>query len=393
MPFSKKNILYVIPYFVPAWSYGGPVKVSYDFSEELIKRGNRVTVITTDVLDNNTRNRKLYEKINGIKIFRFKNISNFLAKKFNFYAPIGLRRWLTNNIHKFDIVHVHEIFTYQSIIASRSCQKKGIPYVIQPHGSLHPAAMRPRFLVLKHLIIKYFALLVRSSKAIIVLTEKEQKSVAALYPHVKQKIMIAPNGLDVDELKKVKPIDVHAKYKIPQKHKIIVFIGRIHYKKGLDIVLRSLNLLKNKLSFTFLIIGPDEGQKDNLQKLSRKLKLEKRIVFTGLMSGNTKLATLKGADLSILLSRSEGLPTTLLESAALGLPIVCSKESNFTEVENFGAGFIVKNIRQAAAAVKNILSDRQLQARMSNNALKLAAQFDIAKCTDTLIKIYGSDDA
>jgi len=109
---KNKKILYVIPYFAPAWSYGGPVKVSFDFAKELVKLGYSVTVVTTDVLDSKQRVKKLHEKIEGINVIRFKNINNKLAKNFNFYTPIGLVKWLKKNIQSFDIVHIHEFFRY-----------------------------------------------------------------------------------------------------------------------------------------------------------------------------------------------------------------------------------------------------------------------------------------
>ena len=77
------NILQVIPYFVPAWDYGGPVQVAYRVSREMIKRGHEVTVYTTDTLKANSRIEKTEEVIDGIKVKRFSNLSNFLAYREN----------------------------------------------------------------------------------------------------------------------------------------------------------------------------------------------------------------------------------------------------------------------------------------------------------------------
>ncbi|MCX6809788.1 MAG: glycosyltransferase [Candidatus Berkelbacteria bacterium] len=390
MPFPKKKILYVIPYFVPAWSYGGPVKVAFDFAKELTKLGNRVTVATTDVLDARSRNKKLFETVDGIKVCRFKNLNNIFARNLNFYTPVGFRKWLKTNIQNYDIVHIHEFFTYQSFITSKICHKAKKPYIIQPHGSLSQFCRKSRFYFIKNCLVKKFTPLVVSSSAIIALNEEEKKDIAQIYPQAKAKIKIAPNGLDLTEFKNIKKNDLHRTYNIPKSNKIIAFIGRLHFKKGLDISLKALARIKDELDFTFLIIGPDEGEKENLENLAENLGIKNRIVFAGLMSGNKKLETLKSADLSLLNSRSEGLPTTLLESAALALPIICSCGSNFPEVEQFEAGFVVDSTQQTAQKIKLVLKDDRLREKLSQNALKLADSFNLQKCTQTLNKIYES---
>lgn len=385
---NKLKILYVVPYFAPAWSYGGTVSVSFSFAKELVRLGHNVTVATTDVFDAKSRNNKLIETIDGIKVFRFKNVNNTIARNFNFYTPLGFKRWLKQNILNYDVVHIHELFTYQSIVTSQLCRKHHKPYVIQPHGSLFRVASRSRFYLIKNLIIKRFTSLVLGSNAVIVLNGKERKGVTDILPQVVSKIKIVPNGLDLNEFDNIERIDLHRLYNIPRQNKIIAFIGRIKFIKGLDISLRALASIKNDIDFTFLIIGPDEGEKSNLEKIADRLEIRDRVIFTGLISGTKKLETLKSADLSLLLSRSEGQPTTLLESAALGLPIICSRESNLPEVEKYRAGFVVDNEQQAEEKIKLILNSAQMRRQFSQNALGLAESFNISKCAQMLINIY-----
>lgn len=387
---SGKKILYITPYFVPAWSYGGPVKVTYEFAKELVRLGNQVTVATTDALDRRSRNDRIYEEIDGIRVFRFKNLSNTLAKSFNFYIPIGFTKWLKKNLNDYDIVHIHEFFTLQSIISSRVCEKRNKPYVVQPHGSLSGYAKNSRFKLLKKIIIKYFAKIALFSRAIIVLTGKERVDVLDTYPEIKSKIMIIANGINSKELKEVKKVDLHRIYDIPKENRVIVYLGRIHFQKGLDRVINALSCVKRQSKITFLIIGPDEGEKNNLMNLAKRLGIENQIIFTGMMTGQKKLETLKSADLSILLSRSEGLPTTLLESAGLGLPIICSHESNLPEVKTFKAGLVVGNRQEATRGIEKVLSDKKSSTSMSKNAFSLAENFDIEKQVVKLAKIYDS---
>jgi len=387
---SYKKILYVIPYFAPAWTYGGTVRATFELAKELTRQGCNITVATTDVLDEKSRNRRLEEKIEGIEIIRFRNISNFLARKFNFYAPVGFRKWLVSNIKNYDLVHIHELFTYQSVLAISICHKLGKRFVVQPHGSLSQFAQKSRFSFLKSLILKKLSNSIRSASAIIVLNQKEKQATENVFTQLSPILKIAPNGIDLSEFRNISKIDIHSRYGITPKNKIIAFIGRVRFIKGLDISLRALALIKNKLNFTFLIIGPDEGEKNNLERLARSLKIQDRIVFTGMLTADEKLQTLKSTDLSLLNSRSEGQPTTLLESAALGLPIICSPESNLPEVERFKAGFIVNSEKQTAQRIEETLKNNRLHRILSRNALDLAKSFDIKRCAHSLKEIYES---
>ena len=130
-----KKILMIIPYFVPAYSYWWPINVAYSYASCLIKRGYNVTVITTDTMDKNNRIKKLEEVSDWIKIIRFKNFSNHLAKKYNIYLPIWFVKRIKNNIWNYDIVHMHDFFSYMNIVTSIYCKKYNIPYVVQPHWS------------------------------------------------------------------------------------------------------------------------------------------------------------------------------------------------------------------------------------------------------------------
>ena len=96
---------------------------------------NQLTLITTDALDKDNRIKKLEETIDGIKIIRFKNLSNYLAKFHNIYLPLWITKWVKNNVKNYDIVHMHDFFTYLNIITGKYCRKYNIPYVVQPHWS------------------------------------------------------------------------------------------------------------------------------------------------------------------------------------------------------------------------------------------------------------------
>jgi glycosyltransferase involved in cell wall biosynthesis len=382
------KILQVIPYFVPAYGYGGPVKVCFDISKELVKRGHRVTVVTTDALDARKRVGKTRENINGIEVIRFRNLSNWLAKNRNGFFPLGFKKWLRKNISQYDVVHCHDFFTYQNLVVSQICAKKKIPFIIQPHGSLCSVRQKSRSFTAKKIFLKLFLPGLFKSSKIIALTQKEKDDITRIDNSLKNKITILPNGLKLNKFKKVSKIDLWKKYNLPQENKIIGFIGRIQYIKGLDISLEILNKIKKEINFTFLIIGPDEGQKGNLQRQAKKLGIEENIIFTGMLKGKEKLQVIKSCNLFLFLSRSEGLPMTVLEIAALGVPQIISKNCNVPEIEEFNGGFEfrLKDKKEIARKILEIInSKKENYLKLKQGAIKMAnIKFNLSKIINRL---------
>jgi glycosyltransferase involved in cell wall biosynthesis len=393
------KILQVIPYFVPAYSYGGPIKGCFDISKELTKRGHEITVVTTDTLDGDKRITRLEEEIGGIRIIRFRNISNWLAKNCNGYLPAGFYNWTKKNIHNFDVVHCHDFFTLQNIIIAHRCKKNNIPFIIQPHGTLSPTSQKAKFKITKKIFLKFFGIVLKNSRNIIALTEKEKKEIISIDDKLRDKIEIIPNGLEINEFKNIKRIDLHQKYRIPDAHKIIGYLGRIQYIKGIDISLAILSRLINKLDITYLIIGPDEGEKKKLENKIRKIGLESNVIFAGILSGNEKLEIMKSCDLFLFTSRSEGLPMSVLEVAALGVPQVISENCNVPEIENSNAGFILdlEDAEGFVYKILEVLNNENLHKKLSENSPKMISEyFDlqiICNRIEYLIKLKGNEGA
>ena len=119
------KILFVTPYFYPALAYGGPVKSTFDLARKLVARGNQVTVFTTDVLDQRRRikSKKQSVDIKGIKVFYFPTISNWLSWHFKGFISPRMLPFLRKRAMGFDIIHIHDFYTFQTIVAqhSRAC--------------------------------------------------------------------------------------------------------------------------------------------------------------------------------------------------------------------------------------------------------------------------------
>ncbi len=391
---NKMKILFVIPYYVPAYSYGGPIKVAHDLAKKFIKKGNSVTVATTDVHDAKSRNVIREEEINGVKIMRFRNLSNYLAKNFNAYLPFDFKKWIKENLRNYDIVHCHDFFTYQNIVISKYCKKFRIPYIVQPHGCLDKNRRKTKFTLLKFCFIKLFAPVLQNAKNIIALTQYEKESIQNLLSQ-KEKIETIPNGIYLNEFTNVQKINLRKKYNLSDNTKLLFYLGRIQHIKGIDYIIKTfstLNKLNNKLKYNLFIIGPDEGgEKNRLLKLIKKLKLEKKTIFTGQLEGSEKNQFVKSCDLSLFFSKGEGLPMTALEVATLGIPSMLSKECRVPEIALGNGGYEVeKNDYENNAKLieKHFEDEAKIETMKKNAQVVIKNKFELDVIVEKMLELY-----
>ena len=119
------NILQVIPYF--AFKRGGDVNVCYNLSKQLTSMGHNVTILTT-TFEYNKEDTDLIDNLTMVPIDYEFNLALFI------YSP-KMKKWLDKNITKYDIIHLHELRSYQNNIVIKYAKKYNIPYVLQPHNS------------------------------------------------------------------------------------------------------------------------------------------------------------------------------------------------------------------------------------------------------------------
>lgn len=336
-----KKLLVVIPYFVPAYSYWWPIKVAYDFSIELIKKWYEVTVVTTDALDAKNRNTILEETIDWIKVIRFRNVSNYLAKFHNLYLPIWMRKWLKKNVKNYDIVHIHDILNIPALLWSYYARKNNVNYFIHPHGILSDTRIWSKKSWIKKTILKIFSYMLDDAKIIFALTKQEEKEVKQYTTN--KNITILPNWIDLKEFEDIPEIDLRRKYWLDKDTIIFSFIWRIQYIKWLDIAFKLLSQYdKINSNWRYLVIWPDEWEKDKLIKLSEELWIEDKIIWWWQSTWKGKYSLLKASDVFLFTSRAEWFPMTILEALWCWLPVFISEWCNFPEVDGV-VGKVVKN--------------------------------------------------
>ena len=277
-----------------------------------------------------------------------------------------LARFLDNEVPRFDLVHVHEIWHYPGYMASRVARRRGVPCVVSPHGELDAPRLRYKWFrkwVYRKLILDR---ILHSADALHAITRAERARVAEL--GCDTPVFLSPNGIGFDTpdaLASPAASDFLTRHPRLRGKRVVLFLGRIHPVKGVDVLARSFVGLASRFPDAVLLVaGPDEdGTRHGIDRILRSAGLPDRAVFTGMLTGGDKVAAFTLAELFVLPSRSEGMSMAVLEALAAGLPVVISEQCNFPEVAEAGAGFVVPGDEASVAEAIGVLLSEGGRAR------------------------------
>lgn len=287
-----------------------------------------------------------------------------------------------------DVVVVELFYNMTLSRFRRELVSGSVPYIIIPRGELTKQAQKRKHLkkcIANLFFCKRFA---ERAAAIQYLTEQEYKDSGDQW---NKKHIIIPNGIDMPE---------RVKTAFHRDEIRCVSIGRIEpYQKGLDLLIEACSQIKDELfeaHCTFTICGPDqEGKVEGLKNLVTERGLDSIITFRDAVYGKEKEELLLESDVFIMPSRFEGHPMALIEALSYGLPCIVTTGSNMREeVEQNNAGWTSDTTEERiAAAILNMLIERELLEKKKKNAYELAAKYSwsiiATHCSVTLNKIVS----
>jgi len=383
------KILLVIPYFYPAEAFGGPVKVAFDVGKELVKRGHDVVVFTSDARDLENRLGVESDEVEGMSVYYFRNLSMFFVKWSKLFITPDLYRKMKLDIESFDIIHAHEYRTYQNIVVHKFAKKYGVPYVLQAHGSLPKVGRQAR----KWLYDVLFGLnLLRDASKGIALSSAEAEQYRRMgVPE--EKITIVPNGIDLAEYANLPAKGCFKrKFGIPEEKKIILYLGRIHRTKGIDLLIKAYAYLVKKTGYKdaiLVIAGPDDGYLNEAKNLVKSLNIANLVIFTGFISKEDKLKALVDSEVFVTPS-FYGFPMTFLEACVIGTPIVTTNLGDTLEWIDDKAGHVTRPTPyDMAEAIYDIISDEELRKSFSKNCVEIVkSSFSIEGVASKLEEVY-----
>lgn len=371
----KVHICMITPEFPPV--SGGIGYYVYNLSKKLIDRGHKVTVITRG-----SANKSVKEVVEGIDVFHvsFFPFYPFHIKIHSIFVNI-LFKLLES---KFNVVHIHSPLSPPI--------KTQLPIITTVHTSMKIDSKY-------HEILDFFSLAEKTqSRLLYPPIEKKLFSISELITSVSfsvakelstyginpQQITVVGNAVDEKEF-----FPVHRNVR---SEKYVLYTGVLRARKGLfDLLDCAEHVCRVYSDVKFIICGTGPFS-HNLREKVRTKKLEKHVVLVGFVKRNKLVELYQNAEVHVVPSHYEGLPTVLLEAMSCGLPVVATDVCGSSEVISTGIdGFLVppKSPKEMADVVLQLLADKDLRDKIGNNARKTIERFYTwDKLVDNMIKCY-----
>jgi poly(glycerol-phosphate) alpha-glucosyltransferase len=308
---------------------------------------------------------------------------------------LSFARAMRADVALFDVVHAHAVWNFCTYWAMRTAFEARVPYVVAPQGSFEPWALAQSALKKRVLGTLTEVPLFNRAAALQALTETE----AAQFRRygLTAPTVVVPNGVDLARFNRRAP-RLADQLGLAPGTATLLFMSRLHPKKGLDILLRAFALIAAASPRLALVIAGNDagsGYAETLARLAGTLGIAERCRFTGEVRGEAKLDMLAGADAFVLPSRSEGLPVAAIEAMAAALPVILTPGCNLPEVAAAKAGLIVEpEPEMLARAIGDLFADPEAGRLMGSNGRRLVAgKFTWTRIAAETIEIYGNLEA
>jgi glycosyltransferase involved in cell wall biosynthesis len=287
-------------------------------------------------------------------------------------------------------VHIHGVWETLLKAAAGMAYKRKIPYCFRPAGMLDPWSLRQKKWKKKLAMAMGTRRALGRAAFIHTLNSDE----AALIEPLKlgAPCIVLPNGVFLDE---IDPLPARGsfrkKFERVGDHRLVLFLSRLHYKKGQDYLADAFALVAEKFPDVHLVVaGPDEGAQADFEKQIAAHHLTHRVHLPGGLYGVDKFAALVDSSCFCLPTRQEGFSVAVLEALASSTPVVISPECHFPEVEEVGAGLIAElNAASVAENLEKILGNPQAGQAMGAAARKLIERDYLwEKIAERAIELY-----
>jgi len=369
------QISFIIHSFYPAVIYGGPIFSTLHTCEELSKLEDMEIRVSTTNTNMTTR-----LDVQTNKWIKFAD--HFFVKYYNetkidkFSIPFLFNIW--KDIKSADAIHITSVFSMHTPITLFYITLQKKPVMLSSRGQFGSWCLangnRFKQKWLDWVIKPFIKRITWHATA-----KQEKEEILAIFPEAKVKII--SNGIDYERFQKNSVLsrqEFMYKYanQTTEVEKIIVTMGRLQKKKGFDILIDSfIQVLEKYPEAKLLIAGEDEGEEKNLIRQIKDLELQDKVFLTGSIDGQEKIDFFSNADLFALPSHNENFGNVYIESLAAGTPIIASRNTPWSEVEETDCGRWVNNsVDETAAAILQMLEKDREQIRC--NAKTLAKKYD-----------------
>lgn len=387
---SSLRILHVVPYYEQAWAYGGIPRLATTLTHALARRGHEIAVYTTDVCD--AASRALAPAVDTARpdaprVRMFRNLSNRLAYRWQFFTPIGLAAHLRRTVRRYDVAHLHACHNLPTSVAASILARSGVPYVLAPNGTAPWIERRVRLKRLYDFVAG--AHVIPGASCVLAVSEAERRQLQRLgVPETR--IALVPNPIDEREFEAtLDAVGFRRAHRLGTAP-LVLYLGKLTPRKGVDVLVRAFARIRPDARL--VIAGNDMGSLGRTMALARSLEVERRVVVAGLLRGSERLAALAAADVLAYPSHDEVFGLVPLESLLSGTPVVVCNDSGCGEVVgSVGGGHIVPpgDPEALAGAIESILGSPAIwRGRARRAAERARARFGSDIVAERLERVY-----
>ncbi len=381
------KILQIVPSI--SLVYGGPSQMVLGLSAALAQLGQEVTIITTDS-NGDTGQAPLDVPLgvpvsqNGYQIYYFP-CSPFRRYKFS----LDLFTWLANRAKDYDIAHIHALFSPVSSISASIARYRQLPYILRPLGTLDPADLQKKR-QLKQIYANFLEKPNLAAAAAVHFTSQQECQIAERF-NIKTKDIVIPLGVDFFDPQAL-PVNG---FDLPQNKPIILYMSRLDPKKGLDLLLPSLeSLLAKGLDFHFVLAGGNPQDREYENRIKNQIErsiLGKNTTITGFVTGEVKNNLLARADLFVLPSYYENFGIAVAEAMAAGIPVVISDRVDlYPAVAAAAAGWVTAcQLEDLTNTLATAITNPEIRQQRGKNARDLVLnQYSWSAIAEQLLTVY-----
>jgi glycosyltransferase involved in cell wall biosynthesis len=371
------RILFAAPAYWPAVAFGGPIPVERELANGLAARGHDVEVVTTSLVDAR-RGRGLHSRHEDVESARVHYLATPVAYRWMGFTP-SLPLLLRNL--RPDVVHVFGYRDPLGTAVAAWCRRTKRPYVFEPLGMFVPRFRKVRT---KRVFDRLWRAAPEGANLIVATSELERNELADAGLS-EERIVVRPNGFPAPTTTAA-PDGLRARLGLDSTDPLVLFVGRLNRKKGLDVLLRALAGLPQA---TLAIVGPDDhdGTRATVERLRDELGLRERVHLVGATSN--PFALYAEADVLALPSRNENFGNVAAEAAAAGTPAVISDQCGVAEFVRDRAALVVSATESDVRnAIAKVLEDDALRTRLAAEGPRVAAEFSWPNVSAMQEEIY-----
>ncbi|MDD4900296.1 MAG: glycosyltransferase [Candidatus Omnitrophica bacterium] len=383
------KVLHVIPSV--SLLRGGPSQAVLAMVKALRAHNIEAEIATTDddgpgVLSVALKQRTEYKQVPVWFFHRFSPPLKFVRE---FAFSSSLTGWLWKHVCDFDLLHIHSIFSYPSTIAMRIARIKHVPYIIRPAGALERYCLKQKSFKKRIYLSIIEGSNINQSQAIHFTSDQEALESSRL--GFKAPGIILPHGVSIPNFVPDARSKLRGLLKLTENEPVILFMSRLHPKKGLEYLIPALASLAD-MRFTFVIAGSGEPSYElKIEQLLKSYKISERTHRFGFITGEKKDLLLQGSDILVLTSNSENFAVAVFEAMAAGLPVLVSQgvaAANLIKKER--CGYVVKlDIANITSAIKTFLHNIEHERAAGQRGKELVLkEFNWDSVAVKLIRAY-----